>query len=329
MSDDRLERAIGFVQSGKLEEARDLLEQVLKEDRTSMPAWHWYAQTWPANKDQVRVWEACLRFNPDNQQAKERLRELRPREQVTQSNMPVRERKTGPDFFGIVLWGGGSLLAVLAVVGLVFYFNAVQQLPPNFHHTKPVDYYLYPPRNYTADQEWPLFIGIHGSGGSGLDCWRTWQSYADQEGFILLCPTIPGDPNGFRQDVGEDTVWRADREVQKDYRIRKRMFMAGFSAGAFFIQGFDYHYPQYVSGLAILSSGLYLKPSLFPELIPMAVVIGSADDSTAVNTCLLFVSEMQEYGFDVDFNIIDGVGHNLTSIAEDVTIKLFRQVKDR
>ncbi len=327
MSEDRLERAIGLVQSGKMEEARDLLEQILKEDRTSQPAWHWYAQTWPNTKDQVRVWEACLRFNPDNQQAKERLRELRPPEQGPEPSISVRDRRTGPDFFGIVVWGGGGLLAVLAVVAFVLYFNAIQRLPPNFHHTEPVDYYLYPPRNYTADREWPLFVGIHGAGGSGLDCWRTWQSYADEEGFILLCPTIPGDANGFRQDVGEDTVWRAVGEVQKEYRIRKRMFFAGFSAGAFFIQGFDYHYPQYVSGLAILSSGLYLKPSLFPELIPMAVVIGSADDPRAVNGCFLFVSGLQKYGFDVDFNILDGVGHDLTSIAEDVTIKLFRKIK--
>jgi len=329
MSDDRLERAISFVQTGKLEEARDLLEQVLKEDRTNFPAWHWYAQTWPDNKDKIRVWEACLRFNPDNQQAQENIRDLRPREPGLASVTPVRDRRTRPDSFGIIVWGGGSLLAVLAVVGMVLFFNTARQLPPNFHYTEPVDYYLYPPRNYTADREWPLFVGIHGAGGSGLDCWRTWQSYADKEGFILLCPTIPGDPNGFRQDVGEDTVWRAVREVQKEYRVRKRMFFAGFSAGAFFIQGFDYHYPQYVSGLSILSSGLYLKPSLFPELIPMAVVIGGADDPQAVNGCSLFVSGLQQYGFDVDFNILDGVGHNLTSIAEDVTIKLFRKVENK
>lgn len=329
MSDDRLERAIGFVQSGKMEEARELLEEVLKEDRTNIPAWHWYAQTWQNSKDKLRVWEACLRFNPDDERAKERLRDLRPREQVTEPKIPIRERRTRPDFFGIVVWGGSGLVITLAVVAVVLFINAAPKLPPNYHHTQPVEYYLYPPRNYTADQEWPMFVGIHGAGGSGLDCWHTWQSYADEEGFILLCPTIPGDSNGFRQDVGEDTVWRAVGEAQKEYRIRKRMFFAGFSAGAFFIQGFDYHYPQYVSGLAILSSGLYLKPELFPEVIPMAVVIGSADDPNAVNTCFLFVSDLQKYGFDVDFNVLDGVGHNLTSIAEDVTIELFRKTVNK
>src|SRR5262245_25065469 len=124
MSDDRLERAISFVQSGKMEEARDLLEQVLREDRTNIPAWHWYAQTWQNAKDKFRVWEACLRFNPDNELAQENLRDLRSREQVTETKIPVRERRMGPDFFGIVVWGGGALLGTLAVVVVVFLFKA-------------------------------------------------------------------------------------------------------------------------------------------------------------------------------------------------------------
>ena len=76
MTDDRLERAIGLVQSGKRESARELLELILKEDRHSIPVWHWYAQTWPNDADKIRVWEICLRYNPENQLAQEALRDL-------------------------------------------------------------------------------------------------------------------------------------------------------------------------------------------------------------------------------------------------------------
>jgi Tfp pilus assembly protein PilF len=51
MSDDRLGQAISFVQSGKMNEARDMLEQILKTDRANISAWHWYAQTWSNNKE--------------------------------------------------------------------------------------------------------------------------------------------------------------------------------------------------------------------------------------------------------------------------------------
>src|SRR5690349_5554829 len=77
MADDRLERAIGLVQSGKMEEARELLEFILKEDRHHLPAWHWYAQTWPEAADKVRVWEVCLRHNPENPLAQEALKDLK------------------------------------------------------------------------------------------------------------------------------------------------------------------------------------------------------------------------------------------------------------
>ena len=152
-----------------------------------------------------------------------------------------------------------------------------------------------------------------------------WQSYAEKEGYILLCPSIPGNAYGFRQDVGENTIWSAIGEVKKEYRVRSRMFLAGFSAGAFFIQGFDYHYPQYVSGLAILSAGNYLNPSIFAEIIPITVVIGDADDPVAVQTSQLFVKELKQYGFDVQYELMPGVGHAFTNTGRELTLKLFRK----
>jgi len=329
MSDDRLERDIGFVQSGKLEEARELLEQVLKEDRTNIPAWHWYAQTWQNAKDKIRVWEACLRFNPNNKQAQEALRDLNPSRKITEPQTPTGQVKTGSRSARIVVWGGVGLIAMLAVLLVVFIKNSIPKNPAEYRHNQPVEYYLYAPRSYSADKEWPLFVGIHGAGGSGLDCWNMWQSHAEKEEFILLCPSIPGDASGFYQDVGENTVWSAIGEAKKEYRVRNRMFFAGFSAGAFFIQGFDYHYPQYVSGLAILSSGLYLAPRYFSELIPVTVVIGDADDPVAVQSSQMFVNDLQQYGFDVHYELMPGVGHAFTPTAQKMTIELFRKIANK
>lgn len=329
MLDDRLERAIGFIQSGKMEEARELLEQVLKEDRTSIPAWRWYAQTWQNAKDQIRVWEACLRFNPTSSQAQEALRDLNPSRRITEAQTPVEQVKTGTRSAQIVVWGGVGIIVILAALLVVFIANSLPKDPTEYRHVQPVEYYLYAPRSYSADKEWPLFVGIHGAGGSGLDCWNMWQAHADDEGYILLCPSIPGDAYGFRQDVGENTVWSAIGEVKKEYRVRNRMFFAGFSAGAFFIQGFDYHYPQYVSGLAILSSGVYLAPRYFAELVPMTVVIGDADDPAAVQTSQSFVSGLQQYGFDVQYELMPGVGHSFTPTAQKRTIELFRKIANK
>lgn len=337
MSDDRLEQAIGLAQSGKAESARKLLELIIKDDRNNIPAWQWYAETWPKDSDKIRVWEVCLRYNPSNPQVQQALATLalnQGEKEPMQSVKTVEPSGTESTFGGTnssqwLLWGSIGLFIVVAIIAILIIRNSKPINPAEYRHTQPVEYYLYVPKAYAADQEWPLFVGIHGAGGSGMDCWNLWQSYADKEGFILLCPSVPGNSSGFYLDVGETTVWSAIGELKKEYRVKPRMFFTGFSAGAFFIQGFTYHYPSYVSGLSILSSGVYLNPNLFAEVIPMVVVIGDQDNASAVQTSQIFVRDLRQFGFDVQYELMPGVGHAVTKKGIDLTIDLFRKIKDR
>jgi predicted esterase len=334
MADGRLERAIELVQSGKVEQARELLELILKEDRNDISVWHWYAQTWTHKKDKIRVWEICLRYNSDSQQAREALQDLghtQPGRVEQQATVPERTVRagTGTRSTPWLFWASAGLLGVIAILAWSLVKASTPNDPQQYRHVQPVEYYLYVPDDYSAEVEWPLFVGIHGSGGSGLDCWNMWQSFAEKEGFILLCPSIPGDSNGFYQDVGENTVWGAVNDMKKEYRIHPRMFFAGFSAGAFFIQGFTYHFPRAVSGLAILSSGLYLDPRVFPEVIPVTVVIGNADDPTAVQTSKLFVDDLNQYGFSAHYELLSGVGHAFTPAAQKSAIETFREAVNK
>jgi dienelactone hydrolase len=333
MTDDRLERAIGLTQAGKWEESRELLELVLKEDRHNIPAWHWYAQTWSTPADKARVWEACLRYNPENPLALEALRDLNFSQPAkTDANAKpltskIASSKTSTASW--LVWVIIGMLTMIAIFAVVLVKNTQPKDPQQYKHAQPVEYYLYVPDSYSSDQDWPLFVGIHGAGGSGMDCWNLWQAYADKEGFILLCPSIPGDSSGFYQDVGENAVWSAIGEVKRDYRVRSRMFFSGFSAGAYFIQGFTYHYPQSVSGLSILSAGLYLNPNLFAELIPILVVIGDSDNPTAVQTSQLFVNDLRQYGFDVQYELMPGIGHTVTDKGKQLTMELFRKILNK
>ncbi len=328
MSDDRLEQAIDLMQAGKIEDARTLLELIIKDDRNNIQAWQWYAATWPKASDKARVWEVCLRYNPASQLAQEALKDLKfiqSKKEDPETIIPARVIRTKTPLSQWLMWVSIGLLAGIAIYAWVAVRNSAPKDPQQYKHVQPVEYYLYIPEEYSADREWPLFIHVHGAGGSGLECWQLWQSYAEQEGFILLCPSVPGDASGFYQDVGENTVWSAVGEVKKEYSIKKRMFFTGFSAGAFFIQGFNYHYPQYVSGLSILSSGLYIRPNLFPEVIPMVVVIGDQDNADAVKTSQAFVTGLREFGFDVQYEVMTGVGHAVTKDGVNLTIELFRK----
>ena len=128
---------------------------------------------------------------------------------------------------------------------------------------------------------------------------------------------------GYYQDVGESTVWSAVKEVQREYRVSTRMFFAGFSAGAYFIQGFAYHYPNAVSGLAILSTGYYVQG--IQSHVPMLLVIGGADHPDSIRANEEFFSYMKQNGFDIQYKTLPGVGHWATNDTKELTIELFRK----
>ena len=330
-----------LIKAGKFMEARPLLENFIKEHRDHIPAWQLYVDTWPTIEDRKRVWGYCLKVNPQSVEAKRALEMLNtppapapipaiptavapaspPKPRPTQKIAP-RKKKPVSGLFIFV--SSLALICIVAVVALTIQTVLSQPIDPTpYRHAQPVEYYLYVPKSYTGDKVYPLFVGIHGSGGSGLHCWDLWQSYAEKEGYVLLCPTIPGDAGGYYQDVGERTIWAAVNAVQSEYHVNSRMFIAGFSAGAYFMQGFAAHYPNSVSGLAILSTGYY-TPGFQPN-VPVLVVIGSADHPDSIQANEILVSNLQRSGVDVEYYVLPGVGHSTTAKTESLTIELFRK----
>ena len=363
MADERLQQAIRLVKNGKVMDGRRLLESILKTDPHSVPAWLWYAGTWTEGSQRISILETCLRVNPGNIEVKRALDALRTqqpspapadtphptppasskipasapdpqREPVAQakastpaspSGATSQNRPGGNRRSNWFLWISVSALLVFCAAIGVTALNSIPKNPAEYRHDQPTEYYLYVPKDYSADREWPLFIGIHGSGGSGLDCWNLWQTYADREGFILLCPSIADSGGGWYQSDGEDKVFGAINQVRANYRVSSREFLVGFSAGAQFVQGFAFSYPQYVSGVAVLSAGNYYAPSLGAAGIPFLVVIGDRDDPARIQGSDAFAAALRQYGFDVQYQVLPGVGHTVTSEGKELTIALFRK----
>lgn len=318
-------KADQLIKAGKFKDARPVLENFIKEHRDHMFAWQLYAETWQTAEDRKRIWGYCLKVNPHSVEAKRALEILNtPQKQITPKIIARQKPKT--NWFFIVF----ASMAFIFISGIVWFMISVVSAQPanpaEHRHTSPVEYYLYVPQAYSDDRIWPLFVGIHGSGGSGLDCWNMWQTYAEKEGFVLLCPSIPGDAGGYYLDVGERTVWSAVNAVQKDYLVSSRMFMAGFSAGAYFIQGFSIHYPNAVSGLAILSSGYSVKG--FPH-VPVLLVIGGADHPESLQVNANLASYLSQSGYDVQYHVLPGIGHWATNETKQLTIELFRKTIEK
>ncbi len=367
MADDGLEAALKLAQEGKSKEAHQILETLVNADVHNVIAWFWYAKTSASARERTRILETCLRFNPNDLSTRQILGLVpdhpsdaaptptpaapnslafkatgssAPQTDSEESTQPIRAFRPAPPPVTPAapapkkrrsLWiliGSGVLLLAFLIVGALMLINSVPPDPAKYHHTGQIEYYLYVPRAYKPDRDWPLFVGIHGSGGTGLDCWNWWQSYADREGFILLCPSLADTGGGWYQDAGEVNVISAVNAVHAEYRVASREFLAGFSAGAQFVQGMAFKYPQYVSGVAILSAGNYYPPTSATN-IPMLVVIGDHDDPGAVSTSADFAASLQQAGFDVKYVVLPGVGHTLTNQARQLTIDLFRKTQGR
>jgi len=204
----------------------------------------------------------------------------------------------------------------------------VYSLTPNstpYVRYSPAEYYLFLPSSYVPEKEWPLFVGVHSFGGDGTQCLEMWQGYAESEGFVLLCPSLADENGGWYVDEGEKNLNKIIRQVQDDCRVQKQVFLAGFSAGAEFVQAYAFNHPRSVKAVAILSSGNYYEPSSASQNIPIIVVIGDQDNPISLQSAQLFSELLEQNDYSVELDILPGVGHEITPQALELTIRLFNR----
>src|SRR5690349_14222528 len=142
--DQALELADRLLKMGKLNDARQVLESFLKDNRNHIGAWKLYADAWPAMEDKKRMWSYCLRFNPGNQQALQAVAAMEPvsfavKPVSTPAPMP-NNRKTSRSV-SWMLFGGPALFAVLVLIGALYVLNSRPEDPAPYRHEQPVEYY--------------------------------------------------------------------------------------------------------------------------------------------------------------------------------------------
>ncbi len=69
--------AIQLIRQGRKDDARLLLESVLKLDPKNIQAWFWYVETMPTLEKRIQILEVCLKVNPGNPQVLQALQTLR------------------------------------------------------------------------------------------------------------------------------------------------------------------------------------------------------------------------------------------------------------
>lgn len=72
-----LNNAIQLIREGRKEEARQILEPLLKAEPTNIQAWFWYVETCSTMEKRIQVLDICLKMNPGNSQVMQALQALR------------------------------------------------------------------------------------------------------------------------------------------------------------------------------------------------------------------------------------------------------------
>lgn len=213
------------------------------------------------------------------------------------------------------------ITAVIALAGCSSAAN------PNKHRfSEPSPYYVYTPKEYTPERAWPLFIGVNDLSTDGKACWNTWQPYADEKGYVLLCPEL-ADPDGqLNQLNANDRLLKILDRVYADYSLEARIFLAGFSQGAQFVHGYAFAHPTYVVGISVIATGNYFRPPGNLNWIPFEVIVGERDNPIAVEHANELAGLLDEAGYRVGLHVIPGVGHEISKEAIRITLDLFDRV---
>ncbi|MFC1879818.1 hypothetical protein ACFLZW_07895, partial [Chloroflexota bacterium] len=153
-----------------------------------------------------------------------------------------------------------------------------------------------------------------------------WQEFADDEGFVLLCPGLADESGGWYQDEGERLLYGVLRKIRREYSLHRQVFLAGFSAGGQFVQGYAFSNPDDVAAVTVLSAGNYYEPIADAAHIPFRVIIGEDDNQTALGNAAVFVDLLQGGGYDVQLHLLPDTGHRVTASARELTIEFFREI---
>lgn len=195
----------------------------------------------------------------------------------------------------------------------------------SFRHEQPSEYYLYLPQEDDSSGRLPLFVGVHGENQTAVDCFDTWESYAEDFAFVLLCPTFQVEDGGILTLEGERLLAEILTDLYGKYRFAERFFITGFSAGGAFAVYYGYRYPQALNGVAAIASPDYPEPVLQAQELPLLLIVGDEDEE-ALDETTAFHERIQEMAFPSRLIVLPGVDHRMTNDARRLIIELFRQV---
>jgi predicted esterase len=131
------------------------------------------------------------------------------------------------------------------------------------------DFYLYIPTNAASRGPLQVLVTVHGMGGDGTSFCQNLIGRAEQEGWIVVSPTLHYqsnnmDANIIRQDdtrmLPELKQYLDNLPTMTGLPIRDKVLLYGFSRGAQIVHRFAEFYPEKTLAVALFAGGSYTLP---------------------------------------------------------------------
>ncbi|MBD3160763.1 MAG: hypothetical protein GF346_01335 [Candidatus Eisenbacteria bacterium] len=204
---------------------------------------------------------------------------------------------------------------------------------------EPRDVTLFPDR---AEPPYPTVVGLHGM-AMRIEILARWIRGMTDEGCAWLLPEGPyplerkmgrlrmighawylyeGDTPAFRRSLreSEDRLLRLiDRRATTDRLDRDRMLLLGFSQGGYFAGSVGLRHAERFRGIAVAGGRIRIgfadRDIREIPRIPILFLHGTDDDVVPIDKARESAAELEEHGFPVRFEEIDG-GHEWNDAME-------------
>ena len=173
------------------------------------------------------------------------------------------------------------------------------------------DSLLYIPKLPELDKPAPLFVYLHGAGGSEQQGINRIRPFADDLGFLLLSPASAGGTwDGIEDGYGPD-VGMLDRALTSTFAARlidpNRIAIGGFSDGASYALGLGLSNGDLFNSLLAFSPGFVPHGSKLTGKPRIFISHGTNDAILPIDSCSRrLVPELKRGGYIVKYQEFDG-----------------------
>ena len=180
---------------------------------------------------------------------------------------------------------------------------------------------IYVPNSYDPAVAAPLFVALHGAGGSGFG-WDSYHARAEARRMILLAPSSRSTSwDLLRGGIGPDVAF-IDRALAHTFaRCRidpSRICLGGFSDGATYALALGLANGDLFTHLAGYSPGFLAEPDTPAGKPRVFISHGSRDNVLPVTTSRTVIApRLTSQGYDVTYREFDGVHEVPPAISEE------------